>query len=425
MLTLNPEEEKALNGGYGSTIQKAIDHLVKVGEALGARRMVKVSRAHILSMEVADILYELTYRMLEKVQVKIPTTTNPLAVDLNRAGEMNIPRDIIEAMQPGIHRLTQLHKNAGVLPTYSCHPHYLHELAVGQRVAFTEFNVAPLANSWFGARTNLGGQTDALASAVTGKAPECGLYLMENRWGEVVIEISGEVEPHKFDSSDYGALGYWAGQVCVDRIPIYVGLKKDISSRQVEYMGVGQVLAGSLGMLHIVGVTPESPTMEDALGRREPEEKFVFGKKELAKVYAELNTAKKTKVDMVCLGCPHCPIEEVIKIAQLLYGKRIEKNVRLWIGTSQPTYFLAKQMGLLDIIETAGGFVLCNVCAGTGLLLRFADRLGVQVVANNGLTLSGLVSRRTRGKVGVYFGNIEQCINAAITGYWEGKKHEI
>ena len=295
---------------------------------------------------------------------------------------------------------------------------------MGQHVAFTEFNVGPLANSWFGVCTNLGGQTDALASAVTGKAPECALHLKENRWGEVLIEISKDIEQDNFHSSDYGALGYWAGQVLVDRIPVYNGLPTDMSCRQAEYMGVAQALAGAIGMFHVVGVTPEAATMEAAFGGKEPEDKLVFGKKELAKVYEELNTANVTRVDMVCLGCPHSPIEEVAKIAQLLGGKKVAKDLRLWVATSQPTYFVAKEMGLVDIIEGAGGFVLSNVCAGTGLLLRFTDSLGVKVVANNGLTLCSLVSRRTKGKVGVCFGNIEQCINAAVTGYWEVKKYE-
>jgi len=170
-----------LNGEHGPTIRKATEHFVEVGEAFGAKRMVDVDGAHVLSLEAADILYDLSYRILDGVQVKIPTTTNPVSVELNRAKDMNISQDIIDALKPGLDRLTQLHKAAGMLPTYSCHPHSYHNLKMGQQVAFTEFNVAPLANSWFGVRTNLGGQTDALASAVTGKGPECALHLNENR----------------------------------------------------------------------------------------------------------------------------------------------------------------------------------------------------------------------------------------------------
>jgi len=98
----------------------------------------------------------------------------------------------------------------------------------------------------------------------------------------------------------------------------------------------------------------------------------------------------------------------------------VAKGLRLWVATSPPTYHLAKAMGWVDIIEKAGGFVLSGICAGTGLLMGSADILGVKVVANNGLTLSGLVSKVTRGNVEVYFGNIEKCVNAAVSGYWEG-----
>ena len=131
------------------------------------------------------------------------------------------------------------------------------------------------------------------------------------------------------------------------------------------------------------------------------------------------NTATKTDVDMVCLGCPHCSLEELIEIGRQVEGKKISQNVRLWVATGETNYGLAKNMGVIDVIESAGGFVNSNICVGTGMLLRFAGSLGVEVVANNGLTLSGLVSQGTRGNVGVCFGNIEKCINAALTGKWE------
>jgi len=51
-----------------------------------------------------------------------------------------------------------------------------------------------------------------------------------------------------------------------------------MSSRQREYLGVGQFLGSSAGMLHFVGVTPEAPSVEAALGGRGPEEKIIFGR---------------------------------------------------------------------------------------------------------------------------------------------------
>ena len=333
---------------------------------------------------------------------------------------MKIPQEITGPVESGLQRLTDLHKAAGVFPTYSCRPYCHNDLRMGQHVAITEFNVVSMANSWFGARTNPGGQSDTLAAAVTGKTPECGLHLMENRWGEVLIEVSEETEPEKFDSSDYGALGYWAGKLLVDRIPVYHGLPRDMSSRQLEYLGVGQILGSSAVMLHVVGVTPEAPSLEVALGGRSPEETFVFGKKDLDDVYQELNSAADNKVDMVLLGCPHSPIEEISQIAQLLHGKKVAKGLRFWVGTSPSTYNLAKDMGLVDIIEGAGGFVLSGVCAGSGLVMGSAHILGVKVVANNGLTFSGFANKVTRGNVEVCFGNIEKCVNSAVSGYWEG-----
>jgi len=420
MVYLNDEEKKMLDGNEGPAVQRAMELVVKMAEANGAERMVDVTSAHILCVEAVDMLFEVTSGMLKDAEVKIPTTTNAVSIHSDeRARQMEIPEAIIDAQWPGICRLKELHKKAGIIPSYTCHPHPLKELKMGEHVAFTEFNVVPLANAWFGARTNLHGQTDTLASAITGKAPDCGLHLPENRWGEVLIEVDKGFGPEAFDSAFYGALGYWAGQVCVDRIPVFTGLPGNTTCRAVEYLGVGPLIRGSVGMFHVVGVTPEAPTLEAAFGGRKPGERFTFGKRELKTVYGELNTAKKSEVDMVCLGCPHCSLQELQAIARLLDGKKVAKSVRLWIATNEINYGLAERMGLIDPIERAGGFLNSSICAGTGFLLRFTESLGVKVVANNGLTLSGLVSRGTRGKVGVFFGNIEQCVNAALTGKWE------
>lgn len=420
MVYLNDDEKRILNGEEGPAVQKAMGLLVKMAEANGAERMVDVTHAHILSLEAADVLFEVTSGMLKDAKAKIPTTTNAVALNsVERARQMGVPEDIIDVQWPGICRLKELHSQAGLIPSYTCHPHSHMDLKMGEHVAFTEFNVAPFANAWFGVRTNLQGQTDTLASAITGKAPECGLHLTENRWGKVLIEIDKKFKAQDFDSAFYGALGYWAGQICVDRIPVFVGLPENMTYRAVEYLCVAPLIRGSVGMLHVVGVTPEAPTLEAAFGGKRPEEKVVFGKRELQAVYEELNTATKSEVDMVCLGCPHCSLQELITIARLVEGKKVAKGVRLWVATSEINYMLAQRMGLIDYIEGAGGFVNSGICAGTGFLLRFADSLGVKVVANNGLTLTGLVTKGTRGKVGVCFGSIERCVNAALTGKWE------
>lgn len=49
MLNLTIHEERMLNGEEGHTIQKAMELLVKVGEAYGAQRMLNISHTHILS----------------------------------------------------------------------------------------------------------------------------------------------------------------------------------------------------------------------------------------------------------------------------------------------------------------------------------------------------------------------------------------
>ena len=46
-MQLNDEEKQMLNGGFGPTVKKAMEVLVKLGEIHGAPYMVEITSAHI------------------------------------------------------------------------------------------------------------------------------------------------------------------------------------------------------------------------------------------------------------------------------------------------------------------------------------------------------------------------------------------
>jgi hypothetical protein len=420
-MILNREEQKMLNGDMGPGVQKSMELLVKVGEACGAERMVNISYAHIISSELNDLLFDLSYSLVEGARARVPLSTNSLILSTSRAKDMDIPAPVAQQWQAPLDKLLKLHHDIGIVPTYTCHPFYLYDLRQGDRLALTESCVAIYANSWFGAMTNIEGQTTALAAAVTGKIPEYGLQLPQNRRGRVLVEIAKGIEPEKFDYSDYGALSYWTSKHLVDRIPVYQGLPSSMGCSLVSAMCYGHVASSSASMFHIVGVTPEAPTLEAALGGTKPEEKLIAGDKELKSAYQALCSAKEAEVDLVVLGCPHCSLEEINEAAELLEGRRISQNVRLWIGTNGPVEELAMRMGLVDKIERAGGFVFSEMCSGTILIAMSHQGLGTKTIATNSVLLADYVLKGTRGKVGAWFGSMKDCIEAAVKGKWEGR----
>ena len=76
-------------------------------------------------------------------------------------------------------------------------------------------------NSVLGARTNAEGRESAGAAMLTGKIPNWGFHLEENRGGTHQVELDIDVRT----VSDWGLLGYYIGEIVQDRIPVINGLK--------------------------------------------------------------------------------------------------------------------------------------------------------------------------------------------------------
>jgi predicted aconitase len=105
------------------------------------------------------------------------------------------------------------------------------------------------------------------------------------------------------------------------------------------------------------------------------------------------------------------------EIARLLQGKRVKSGVLLVIGTAEPLRLLAQEMGLVDVIQDAGGMVVSGMCSAGSFLRRGVPKgFHVGVVATNAAKAAHYLKV---GGVQVWFGTMPKCINAAIRGKWE------
>nr|MDO8075861.1 aconitase X catalytic domain-containing protein [Candidatus Freyarchaeota archaeon] len=422
---LSKGEERMLDGEFGSAVSGAMEILVKLGDAYKAERMIPVSGAHVFAWKISgdlpgNVVLERIQKMTEGTKLRVPCTTNPLTLNPDLSEKLGIPEDILETHRENISKLINLTREIGAIPTYSCHYHYPYEPKLGDHYALTESNVCMFANAWYGIRSNMEGDITALASAITGKTPEYNLHLTENRYGQVLVKLSSDLDPREFSNTDFGALSYYTGEIIgSDRIPVYEGFPRDTSATQVKYMQP-QIAHSSSTMFHIVGVTPEAPTLEAAFGGDKPEDKITIGKEELQESYERFNTTSEDRVDMVGIGCPHCTLEEIREIARLLTNKKVERNVRLLIGTSAAVKSLAEKMGLVGQIEAAGGIVLSDMCTMGPLLLGLIEKWNIRVAATNSSTAAGIRAEHPEFVPGidVRFGNLEKCIQAAVSGRW-------
>jgi len=419
---LTDEEKRMLGGEEGPGLQKSMQLLVKLGEAFDAERMIPANSAHIHCAISYDLLTELTEGVS---QCQVVTTTHPNAypniLDPEGCKRTGLPDnyDIYEWIHAGPWRkMEDIFRRLGWLLTYSCTPFYVGNLPkMGDVISWGGTSGAVTCTSMFGAAGSRESVPANVATSVTGRVPYMGMAIKENRYGQALVEVEG-IEFESLTNADYGALGYYIGSKTDSKNVVVTGMPGTLSLEQFRYLASPMPVSGATNICHVVGVTPEARTLEEAMGNRQPEMVINAGKDQIKEAVDKLTTADSDEVDLVKFGCPHCSIVELRNIASLLTGKRVHPNVRLFIATSKQIYILAEDMGYIDVIKQAGG-VFTSTCVGSQDPFNLlGPRLGVKNVATNSARSAHYSARTSGGKIKILYGSMKQCIDTATTGKW-------
>lgn len=399
-MIITKEEEMMLNGERGEGVQKAMEIIVALGKIYGAKNLIKIESAHISGVSYKNLGDE-GLEFLEEiantgVKVSVKTTLNPAGIDLDFWETLGFKRDFAEKQI----KIIKAYEKMGVKTTCTCTP-YLTENKpnLGKHVAWGESSAIIYVNSVLGARTNRESGISALASAITGRTANYGLHLDENRLADYKINVKCEVK----GISDFGALGYLIGKKIGNKIPYIIGVKS-ASLDELKALGAAMAASGAIGLFHIEGITPE--TNMKKMIKENVEEIEITSLKE---AYETLNSDVKD-IDLVSIGCPHASINEIAEIARLIRGRKIKTE--LWITTSRYLYNEAKKQGLIDVINEAGGKVIRDTC----IIVAPIEDLGFKTLATNSGKMALLAPLHS--KVKVRFGNLNQCIKAALEGEW-------
>jgi predicted aconitase len=200
-----------------------------------------------------------------------------------------------------------------------------------------------------------------------------------------------------------------------EAVPAIGGLKSRPDVIKLKHLGAAAASSGGVEMYHIPGVTPEAPSLEAALGGHVPRAVWRYGHAERRTAYENLNSsAVSREVDFIMLGCPHSTLEQVWRVAQLLEGKRLHGNTRMWLFVARALKEVADRSGYTKTIEAAGAHVLTDTCCAiSGTVAQ-----GAKVVATD----SAKQAHYLPAMLGVqtWFGTTEDCIAAATSGRWSG-----
>lgn len=412
---LTSQEKRMCAGEEGPGVQAAMELLVALGEAYDAPRLVRISSAHATGRTYkvgGDAKIQWMQELVNKgARFRTYTTLNPGGVDPQQWQKMGIPEQAVQNQNRSDRPFLEL----GAIPIGTCLP-YMHGNAprIGEHFSWGGSSGQIFANSVLGGRGSRDGAPAVIAAAVAGRTPEYGLHLEENRKGQVLVDTS-QLDLEKMDRADYSGVGFYLGSTLVDKIPVFPSLPQDISQEELRALLSPMPTGGAITLCHVVGVTPEAPTLEAAFGGRKPQEKIALGPAEVRKCYEKLTTASKDTVDAVILGCPHCSYSFVKEVVMMLGGRKVNSGVRLWVSTSKQIKLILERVGLVDAIERAGGLVLADECIGVGTPLELIE--GVRTVATCDARAAYFLPGSCN--VGVLFGSAHDCIEAAIKGRWE------
>jgi predicted aconitase len=411
---LTNEEEKMLKGDHGPGVQKAMEILVAIGDLYDAEKMIPISSAHIAGNygPLRDEGVEWLEEFAETgASTKVFTTVNPQSFDFDLYKEMDVPENFRKIQL----RIDGALRKLGVKLFYTCQQFLVGNLPKkGEHIAWAASESEIFANSVLGAMTNREGDHSALAAAVTGKTPQYGMHLPENRIGNILVDVT-ELNLEKLTQTDYAAIGYYVGKIVGDKIPVFFGLSKDISIQNLQALAYPLPVSGAVPMFHLVGITPEAPTLEAAFGGGKPEDKIKVTASNIKEVYEESCRTDEGKVDLVIFGCPHCTLQEIEEIATMLIGRKVCNGVKLWVCTSKATKAIAERMGYGDTLRRAGGMLVADTCPSGGPYAYLKEK-GIHVVVTNSLKAAyyayGLFG------MGTIFASTKDCVEAAVKGRW-------
>ena len=341
-MQLLPDEEAVLAGESGGTRQQMMEILVALGKVFSAERLIPIKSAQVSGASYKTIGDAgLEWLSTLDARVAVPTVLNPVGMDRVLWRDMGIAASFAQKQEEVIAAYARL----GIKLECTCTPYYIYTTRYGDHLAWSESSAVAYANAVIGARTNREGGPSALAAAIIGKTPEYGLHLVEERKPDLVITVEGvtDHDEHAF----YGALGYSAGKIAGNRIPLFRGIrpKRD----QLKALGAAMAASGAVALYHVEAITPDARIFAyDGAGL----ETVVV---EAGEVRPLMNTGR---VDAVALGCPHCSAGELQAIADLIAGKKVKIPLYVFAARS----VIAASPDAVAAIERSGARVYADTC---------------------------------------------------------------
>jgi predicted aconitase len=383
-------EESLYNGDYGWALQVCMKILVKLGDLFGASRLIPIDSAHASGVSyktLGDAPKNFLKVLAESgVKASVEATLNPKGVDT-----VHLVKRLPEKLVSKQLELVKIFEDMGFKKSYTCTPYYIRKPKRGSHIAWAESSAVVYANSVLGAWTNREGGPSALAAAIIGKTPECGVHMEINRQPNILVNVEAPLK----SEVEYGALGIYLGKILGDKTPLIKGLRNPNEER-LKHLAAAVASTGMVSMFHYKG---DMPKTEDA-------EKLVVEPKNIKETIEELTTTSKRMPDLVFIGCPHCSLKEIRRIAELIGSKEVRQDLEFWICTSQ--HVKEKAAKHVGRIERSGAKILTDTCA----VVTWTEKLGIKTIMTNSAKTAHYAP--TLNKANAILAPLKECLKTAL-----------
>ncbi len=405
-LELSEYDRALLDGAHGAANALAMEITCIMAAQQGAESLCDITRGHIdgcIYASPANLRFAQAMRDMG-AKLRVPTTMNAISVEHGRWQAQGTP----PAFGGPAAALADAYVAMGAQPTFTCAPYLLEDVPeLGESIGWSESNAVIYANTTLGARTVKHPDFLDLFIAMTGRAPLSGVYQNEARRPQRIISVE---TPEGVDDAFWPMLGWLAGALSPDRIPLLTGLEST-GPTSCDLKALCAAFGSSSGapMLHIAGITPEAdlPVTPDADETR-------ITRDDLHKLWQQFNAASP-KVDLVAIGSPHASAPECRKLAALLGGQKVHPDVAVIVTIGAHIARQIEADGTAAALRAAGVTILRDLCwcSITEPVFPTAARV---IMTNSGKYAHygpGLTGRRMR------FGSLADCAQTARTGQAE------
>jgi predicted aconitase len=406
---LNAAERAILEGGSGEVLSRALASQVEVGKFFDASHFVPITHAHFTGDY--EVMGEAGYRYLADLmeggaRVGVPTTRNSICVDWLRPACLEQSQDLLQAEG----RVTEVLRRLGVATVNTCIGYQtVYQPRFGEHVAWGDTGAVAYANAVLGARTNIEAGPFSLLAALTGRTPAYGFHLPEHRRATVHYRTTAQLS----DVTDWGVLGMIAGQRYTDywTVPVF---ECDCapSPDDLKHLAASLASYGAMAMFHVVGATPEAPSLADATGRRAPKDEMDISDQEISQAYARFRP-EGGPVTLVVFTAPQLSFTELERLAQLFAGRRVHPGVKTIVTTNSMLHSAIREQGILGVLEQAGVCIIVGTCWYIMAPAQMRRQYGWDHVVTNSAKLANIIKAHGFDPILRKTGD---CVEAATSG---------